>query len=88
MTMASVLGEHEQSTIRAAFSALDRDVDVTLELGPSAAPVTLLAAGGRELDPNAITRGLVEAHGGGSGSNRLLVDGWRSSSPNQHPQAG
>ena len=61
MKMASVLGEHEQSTIREAFSALDRDVDVTLELGPSAAPVTLLAAGGRELDSNAITRDLVEA---------------------------
>ena len=32
-----------------------------LELGPAATPVTLLAAGGREIDIGAETRGLVEA---------------------------
>jgi len=56
-----ILGDHEQSTIRDAFAPLERDVAVTLELGPSAAPVTLLAAGGRELDTNAATRAIVEA---------------------------
>jgi alkyl hydroperoxide reductase subunit AhpF len=34
---------------------------VTLELGPTATPVTLLAAGGREIDTGAETRRLVEA---------------------------
>ena len=61
MTAPAVLGEHEQAAIREAFAGLERDVDVRLELGPAATPVTLLAAGGRELDSNAITRDLVEA---------------------------
>ena len=55
------LGEREQEAIREAFTDLGRDVDVSLELGPSATPVTLLAAGGREIDSNAMTRDLVEA---------------------------
>jgi alkyl hydroperoxide reductase subunit AhpF len=55
------LGEREQEAIREAFADLGRDVDVSLELGPSATPVTLLAAGGREIDSNAMTRDLVEA---------------------------
>jgi alkyl hydroperoxide reductase subunit AhpF len=36
-------------------------VGVTLELGPTATPVTLLAAGGREIDSNGVARELVEA---------------------------
>jgi len=55
------LGERDQAAIREAFGDLEQDVEVTLELGPSATPVTLLAAGGRKLDTNAITRELVEA---------------------------
>jgi len=55
------LGERDQAAIREAFDDLEQDVEVTLELGPSATPVTLLAAGGRELDTSAITRELVEA---------------------------
>jgi alkyl hydroperoxide reductase subunit AhpF len=43
------------------LAALERDVEVTLELGPTATPVTLLAAGGREIDTGAETRRLVEA---------------------------
>ncbi len=54
------LGEREQEAIREAFAGLGRDVEVSLELGPSATPVTLLAAGGREIDSNAMTRDLVE----------------------------
>jgi alkyl hydroperoxide reductase subunit AhpF len=55
------LGEREQGAIRSVFEGLDRDVEVRLELGPTATPVTLLAAGGREIDSNAVTRDLVEA---------------------------
>ena len=60
MTMQG-LGEREQDAIRSVFAGLERDVDVRLELGPTATPVTLLAAGGREIDSNAVTRDLVEA---------------------------
>jgi alkyl hydroperoxide reductase subunit AhpF len=55
------LGERAQDAIRSVFEGLDRDVEVRLELGPTATPVTLLAAGGREIDSNAVTRDLVEA---------------------------
>lgn len=56
-----MLGEREEAAISDAFATLERDVEVLLELGPSAAPVTLLAAGGREIDSNAITRDVAEA---------------------------
>lgn len=56
-----VLGEREQAAVREALAAIERDVEVTLELGPTATPVTLLAAGGREIDPNAVALDLVEA---------------------------
>jgi alkyl hydroperoxide reductase subunit AhpF len=55
------LHEREQAAIRDAFATLERDVDVVLELGPTATPVTLLAAGGREIDSNAVTRDVAEA---------------------------
>ena len=55
------LGERERDAIRSVLGGLERDVRVTLELGPTATPVTLLAAGGREIDSNAVTRDLVEA---------------------------
>ena len=55
------LGEAERDAIRSVLSALERDVEVTLELGPTATPVTLLAAGGREIDSNAVTRDVVGA---------------------------
>ena len=55
------LGEREQDAIRAVLDGLEREVDVKLELGPTATPVTLLAAGGREIDSNAVTRDIVEA---------------------------
>ena len=43
------LGEREQEAVRSVLEGLERDVEVTLELGPTATPVTLLAAGGREI---------------------------------------
>jgi alkyl hydroperoxide reductase subunit AhpF len=55
------LGEREQEAVRAVLAGLERDVEVALELGPTATPVTLLAAGGREIDTNGVTHDLVEA---------------------------
>jgi len=57
----SALGERDAAAVRDVLAALERDVDVTLDLGPTATPVTLLAAGGREIDTGAETRRLVEA---------------------------
>ena len=57
----SVLGERDAAAVRDVLSALERDVDVTLELGPSATPVTLVAAGGRDIDTGEETRRVVEA---------------------------
>ena len=55
------LGEREQDAIRSVLAGLERDVALTLELGPTATPVTLLAAGGREIDSNAVAREIVES---------------------------
>ena len=55
------LGEREQDAIRSVLAGLEREVALTLELGPTATPVTLLAAGGREIDSNAVARDIVEA---------------------------
>jgi alkyl hydroperoxide reductase subunit AhpF len=57
----SALGEREAAAVQDVLAALERDVAVTLELGPTATPVTLLAAGGREVDTGAETRRVVEA---------------------------
>jgi len=46
--------------VRSVLGSLEREVDVRLELGPTATPVTLLAAGGREIDTSAETRAVVE----------------------------
>ena len=56
----SVLGKRDQSAIAEVFAVLERDVALRLDLGPVATPVGLLTAGGRELDPCAETRTLVE----------------------------
>lgn len=69
----SAFGEREADAIRNALGGLERDVDVLLELGPSATPITLLAAGGRELDPIALTRNVVEGVCALSDSVRLEV---------------
>ena len=57
----SALGERESAAVREVLAALEREVAVTLELGPTATPVTLLAAGGREIDTGAETRHVVES---------------------------
>jgi alkyl hydroperoxide reductase subunit AhpF len=56
----NVLGEREQDAVRGVLASLERDVAVRLELGPTATPVTVLAAGGREIDTEAETRAVVE----------------------------
>lgn len=56
----NVLGERERDAVESVLSSVERDVLVTLELGPTAAPVTLLALGGRELDTGAQTRAVLE----------------------------
>jgi len=55
-----VLGEREREAVASVLATLERDVQVTLELGPTAAPVTLLAAGGREIDSGAQTQAVLE----------------------------
>lgn len=57
----SVFGEQDAEAIRSVLAELERDVAVSLELGPASTPVTLLAAGGREVDTGAETLRLVEA---------------------------
>lgn len=56
----NVLGEREQEAVASVLASLEQDVSVTLELGPTAAPVTLLAAGGREIDSGAQTQAVLE----------------------------
>ncbi len=57
----SALGERDAAAVRDVLAALERDVEVTLELGPSATPVTLVVAGGRDIDTGAETHRVVEA---------------------------
>jgi alkyl hydroperoxide reductase subunit AhpF len=55
-----VLPERERAAIRDLLAGLERDVDLRLELGPAAQPVTVLA-GGRELDFGKEAQELAEA---------------------------
>ena len=57
----SSLGERDAAAVREVLAALERDVEVMLELGPSATPVTLVVAGGRDIDTGAETQRVVEA---------------------------
>ena len=56
----NVLGEREREAVASVLASLEQDVSVMLELGPAAAPVTLLAAGGGEIDPGDQTRAILE----------------------------
>jgi alkyl hydroperoxide reductase subunit AhpF len=56
----SVLGEREREAVESVLALLEQDVAVSLELGPTATPVTLLAAGGREIDTGAETLAVLE----------------------------
>ena len=56
----SVLGEREREAVESVLALLEQDVAVSLELGPTATPVTLLAAGGHEIDTGAETLAVLE----------------------------
>lgn len=68
-----MLGERDRDAIRELWDALAGDVELRLDLGPTETPVALLAAGGREIDPIAETRALVEDLAGLSERVRLEV---------------
>lgn len=56
----SRLREQDVEAIREVFATLERPVRVRLELGPTVTPVTLLSAGGHEVDSPGETRRVVE----------------------------
>ena len=56
----NVLGERECEAVQSVLASLEQDVAVTLELGPTAVPITLLAAGGHEIDTGAQTLAVLE----------------------------
>ena len=56
----SVLGEREREAVESVLALLEQHVAVSLELGPTATPVTLLAAGGHEIDTGAETLAVLE----------------------------
>ena len=68
----TVLGERELEAVRGAFAGIERDVELVLELGPSAEAVTVLT-GRRELEPAEEARRLVEQVAGLSERIRLEV---------------
>lgn len=55
-----VLGDADRRGIAALLDTLEHPVTVRLDLGASESNVTLLAGGGREVDPSETTRALVE----------------------------
>lgn len=77
------LAKHERAAIADVFAKLERDVALRLDIGPVETPVTLLVAGGRELDPCAETRTLVEAVAGVS--ERVHLDVVEHDRPGTHP---
>ena len=56
----NVLGERECEAVQSVLASREQDVGGTHELGPTAVPVTLLAAGGREIDTGAQTLAVLE----------------------------
>ena len=54
------LGDGDREGIAALLDTIEHPVPVRLDLGPSESRVTLLAGGGRDLDPSETTRGLLE----------------------------
>lgn len=59
----TLLGERERRAVRELLDGLERDVELTLELGPSAESAVVLT-GARELDSGAETRRLAEVVAG------------------------
>jgi alkyl hydroperoxide reductase subunit AhpF len=55
----TLLGESARKAVRELFARIERDVELVLELGPSAEAVTVIG-GRRELEPGEETRRLVD----------------------------
>jgi alkyl hydroperoxide reductase subunit AhpF len=55
----TLLGEPVRRAVRELFAGIERDVELVLELGPSAEAVTVIG-GRRELEPGEETRRLVD----------------------------
>jgi alkyl hydroperoxide reductase subunit AhpF len=55
----TLLGEPAREAVRELFAGIERDVELMLELGPSAEAVTVIG-GRRELEPGEETRRLVD----------------------------
>ncbi len=66
------LGDRDREAVRDLLAGLERDVDLRLELGPAAQPVTVIAAG-EEIDFGEETRSLAEAVAAESSRVRLSV---------------
>jgi alkyl hydroperoxide reductase subunit AhpF len=54
-----MLPEPDREAIREALAAIEGDVEVRLDIGPVVTPVTLMTAGGREIDVIDETRAIV-----------------------------
>ncbi|MBM3677138.1 MAG: hypothetical protein FJW96_04545 [Actinobacteria bacterium] len=80
------LSSSDREAIRELLAGLEHDVPVRLDLGPSESPVTLLAGGGRELEPGETTRAVVEEICGLAG--RVQLEVVEHAAPGPYPRTG
>lgn len=80
----TLLGERDREALAQLFAGLERDVHVTLEVGPAHVPVALLAAGGREIDTCGETTALLEEVV--SASDRIRLEVVERDEPGLYPQ--
>lgn len=79
----SALGDREREALVELFAGLEQDVAVRLDLGPVHTPVTLLVAGGHELDTCAEARTLVSAVA--TASERIQLEIVEHDEPGEYP---
>jgi alkyl hydroperoxide reductase subunit AhpF len=80
----TVLGERDREALAQLFAGLERDVEVTLEVGPAQVPVALLSAGGREIDTCRETAVLLEEVV--AASDRVTLEIVERDEPGLYPQ--
>ena len=80
----TLLGEHDREALAQLFTGLERDVHVTVEVGPAQVPVALLAAGGREIDTCGETTALLEEVA--AASDRIRLEIVERHEPGLYPQ--
>lgn len=80
----SIFSARDAQAIEAALATLERDVEMTLEVGPVATPVTVLSAGGRELDACAEATQIAE--GVAALSRRIQLEVIEHDEPGPWPQ--